>query len=127
MTSGNYDQKRVEAQRFYFSLKELYCPVLNTTVVFTRVGWRHLLYKGYRNRSVPDQLRRFVLLQCVRAVIEAHDSKVAFRRQEVSGALFLSLSKRIGDKDIRVILLQKDPHRKKQFLSVMEKSTLKER
>lgn len=67
----NYWNLYLEIKEFYFGLKKLPCEALGGQhIVFDDYGFTHIVRKGNRKRSIPDQIRRFKLLRDIKRYIE---------------------------------------------------------
>jgi hypothetical protein len=61
----------LQQEKFYFSLKPIFCSVLNENVYFTSDGWKHLLYKPNRKkRNVSEQYLKLNCLNYAPTVIK---------------------------------------------------------
>ncbi len=56
------------------------CPALgNEKVYFRQNGFKHLLYKGRKNRKMPDVIRRLKLLPRVKSIVMNRNVSVRYR------------------------------------------------
>lgn len=109
------------AWEFYnnWRASKTFCPVLNTEIRVSLKGWNHLMGgHGSHKRQTKDVVRRLKLLRLAKKVIEAADatSKLSNRHNKS----FCVLEKTIGEKKIRVVLVE-DQLGNKIFYSVMDK------
>ena len=62
-TKVKYKERKEKAHTEYKKVKSVFCPYLNTDVVFNSSGFRHLIYKNqYVKRDEQTQVFRFKLL-----------------------------------------------------------------
>lgn len=61
------DLKKEQYLKLYKSWKKIYCPALQSNVLFTRWGWNHVIQK--RGRTGAEQIKRLDKLTHVRKII----------------------------------------------------------
>ena len=60
---SNYEKLRVDAQRFYISIRPILSPALKEYAHFTAEGFNHIIFKGsHSERERLSQILRFKLL-----------------------------------------------------------------
>lgn len=60
---------------FYKSLGSVFCPILQTTVHFSNVGWTHIRFDSHGHRRFPSDIAmRFKLLPYVPGVVKGAKS-----------------------------------------------------
>ena len=70
-SQGDFDKIRVEAEKFYSSVGEVYCPYFQEKIVFNSKGLKHLKFKADQQaRPVKDQYARLKLLRLVPEVLK---------------------------------------------------------
>src|ERR1700733_2321129 len=118
-------------KEFYSKIGRVWCPALNDHIVFNKIGFRHLIWKGDKRRAKADQLRRFALLVQVEEIIKnPHAQAIPTERETIdlghrhgekvqlkSQAQFWSMQEQRGDILITVVLRQTE-RRPKHFLSI---------
>lgn len=114
------EEVKKKAWKFYdvWRASKTFCPALKTEIRVSLKGWNHLLGTGSHKRQTKDIIRRLKLLRLARKVIEAADttSRISNRHKKS----FYVLEKTIGEKKIRVVLIE-DRLGNKIFYSVMDK------
>ncbi len=107
-------------KNFYKSIKEIYCPILNTKIIFNSIGLRHLMYKpdgtARNSKEVVYKMKLFPLAipTIKNAVRIAEERKINFRvnrkkNSKHKRAKTFSLVAIVGKKNpvaVRVIILR---------------------
>lgn len=115
---ATYEQLKKEAWDFYSKLKPISCPALSyEKVIFTGVGFNHILRKGNVPRIKQDQMRRFRLLRYVPAVLQSKTASVSVR--ENKHVRFWTIADQVGEKIIKVVISQFKGG-PKYFFSIMD-------
>lgn len=114
------EKAKENAWKFYniWRTSKTFCPVLKSEIRVSLKGWNHLLGTSSHKRQTKDIIRRLKLLRLARKVIEAADT--TSKRSNRHKKSFYVLEKTIGEKKIRVILVE-DRLGNKIFYSVMDK------
>ncbi|HUC02041.1 MAG TPA: hypothetical protein VMA75_04015 [Candidatus Paceibacterota bacterium] len=126
-----YEKLKRDAWTIYKNIGRPWCPALNDFVVFSRVGFQHLIRLKNIERARSEQVRRFLLLAIVKDAIEDPRASVQFQRKPTvriikankkrisvpSYADFWEFTVRDGEEIIKVIVRQ-FPGGQKHFLSV---------
>lgn len=103
----NYEKIFKKYKDYYFSLKPVRCTLLaNKMVHFTNSGFNHILRKKRKERNKSDQIRRFLLLDKLRSMIEKAD--ILFERRFVGRVIFWSIG-RVGYPKVVVCKNTKGP------------------
>lgn len=117
MRTEEFEKIKEKTKAFYLIIKKVNCAVLNNEAVyFTEQGFNHLIRKGSSLRSGSDQLRRFKVLKYVKAILEDPSSATSVRKER--NVTFWSVSKKVENMKIRVIIRQFNGN-KKHFFSIM--------
>lgn len=117
MVYFNYKKIKEVMWMRYSKIGTVVVPCLNNEkVIFSRVGFNHLIRKNNGTRLLKDQIRRFHLLIYARIVLEGNDSNVIFKSQK--DVRFWKITKIIKGKPIKVIIRQKG-YSEKHFFSIM--------
>ena len=131
----SYQEEKRKAKKFYASIGSVWCPALGEPVVFTKIGFQHLVWKGKKRRSLSDQRRRFSLLARAKNVVENPNAKIVYRKSETVGlakrhgermllkapADFWALTEWRGGREITVVI-RGSKTKEKHFFSIYDKS-----
>ena len=109
----SYSAIKEKAKKQYAEIGHVWCPFLNENIYFTKAGFKHLIWKGARQRPKTEQKRRFLLLSFVKNIIESSD--VVFKYERRGGADFWASTNIYGNKKITLILRQLDGQAKHFF------------
>jgi hypothetical protein len=129
--SHGKDKKQVRA--LYNDIGHVWSSRLNEEISFNRVGFQHLVWKGGKQRSYLEQMRRFALIADVVKVIEDPSSQIIERKEvrcfqarrhgiktvSEHTIRYWAFRGDIRGKNIRAIIRQVD-NGKKHFFSVFE-------
>ena len=97
-----------EKRSWYKKIEKVFCPVLNEWVIFNAKGFYHLRYDGTgAMRTQKEQERRFRALGSSIEVIQETLEIIDFQKRN-SGE-YWRITKRIGTRDIAVILRRNIP------------------
>lgn len=124
------------AERIYKSTTVVRCPDLNENIAFTKVGFRHLVRKGGKRRSLREQTRRFLLLPYAKEIIESSKVKIIHGKGTAAhpehnhgdrmlarpAADFWTLTKTYGETAITVVV-QADKTKRKTLLQYLRYKT----
>lgn len=112
-----YSKLLTKRLHWYKKIKEIYCPHLNTNIVFNSQGIHHLKYDGRgKPRSIKDQLRRLHLITYSLDIIK--NAKSVFEYRNINNIQYWSFKDFRGRKSITV-LIRKTGNGKYMFYSVM--------
>lgn len=117
MSKISYKELFIKAKAYYFQIGSVNCKALNGEhIYFTREGFEHLIRKGRRLRTIPDQIRRFKLLVYAKDIIEkTHNIEI----RDEGRNKFFALRETVDKKVITVVILQIG-NGKKHFLSIVD-------
>lgn len=135
---GGYGHAKRSAKEYYSQIREVYCPKLRDIVIFNSSGFRHLEWKGNKQRTRKMQIERFSLLPCARRILSNPYVKKKYRQRRqvykinrrgkkftaIANVHFWALSGVINAKNIKVIVRQIG-NGKKHFFSIFEKKKQK--
>jgi hypothetical protein len=117
MQKEEYEKKYDEARKFYWSIKYIICPDLDgEKIIFNGIGWRHLVFKNGKTRSIDVQLKRFQFLYSVKEVVL--NGKIIEYREEIENGRLAKFWK-IEYLKVRVLVRQFHD-RSKHFFSIMD-------
>ncbi len=78
----DYNEKRKQAEEFYYSIERIWCPALGHYIAFNRFGFRHLIQKYSGIRTKNEQIRRFALLVCVSSILQKRNIHIIFNERD---------------------------------------------
>ncbi len=79
--AGDYNEKRKQAEEFYYSIGRIWCSALGHHIVFNRFGFKHLIQKYSGIRAKNEQIRRFALLVCVSSILQQRNIHIIFNER----------------------------------------------
>jgi len=125
---GSYAETKRFLRQFYKNIGQIWCPVLNDYIVFTRRGFDHLIGKGDIVRPKSEQKRRFSLLPYVQDILIYPHAEFSYETKLINekNIHYWKFTGAGGGMHITIIIKQ-TPKGKKQFLTVYgkkQKSTL---
>jgi hypothetical protein len=112
----NYNEKRIEAEEFYYSIGRIWCPALGRYIIFNRFGFRHLIQKYSGVRAKNEQIRRFALLVCVSSILQQKSMHIIFNERD-GGVRFWAFLWEHHGKAMKLIIRQID-NGKMHFFSI---------
>jgi type I site-specific restriction endonuclease len=133
MWDFKYERAKKRAKRFYKKIGRVVSPALGgEEIIFSSVGFDHLLRKKRDWRPKRDQMRRFGLLKHLKKVVGDPHVSISYREKERTIQIekygrivskrsiirYWTFVGKIEKEKIRVIVSQIG-NGKKQFLSVM--------
>jgi hypothetical protein len=124
-----------KAKRLYQEIGYVWCPALNDHIIFNNAGFRHLIWKGKKRRSMRDQKRRFFLLKYAENIIEDPNIEILHKKDfsvnqskrhgrknlSMSRADFWTLTKKYNDTIITIIIRRRKTG-SKHFFSIYNES-----
>lgn len=118
----SYADAKRSIKEFYRVIGQIWCPVLNDYVAFTRGGLDHLIGKKDIIRPRSEQRRRFLLLHHVPAVLQNPNAHYSYELKIINDIYirYWIFTATINDIPI-TILIKQTPKGKKQFLTVYGK------
>ncbi len=127
MTEKQYQELLKKKRRWYKTLTTVFCPVLNSNVVFNAKGFNHLLIDGRgKERNKKDRIYRLELLSLVKPVIKNAESINEYRQvlAKGSGKLveYWAITAPVGKQRIEVtVILRKIGNGNTAFYSIFTK------
>lgn len=128
-----YEKSKEKAKKIYKNIGIVLSPALGgVEVIFSSIGFTHLLRKGRIPRARNEQKKRFVLLEYVESIVRNPEAKIIYREQErkieinrhgeklfkTSKIHFWTFVDKIEDCNVKVVVSQINGS-KKHFFSVM--------
>ena len=108
MERNSYVKLLEETKEFYKNIKRIRCKNLNNELVtFGASGFKHLLTKNRKERTIDEQYRKLSLLKHVVEVINAEKPEFGVRKlqsKEYGSIEYISISSFVNSVKIRVIL-----------------------
>jgi hypothetical protein len=109
-----------KAKEEYKRIGKIKCPAFDNELIhFNQKGFRHLLMKTGKYRTISEQARRLNLIPKIMSVISTASNFYSYRKD--FGIDFWSISKVIDGVLIIVVIRQDGVDKPKYFLSVMDK------
>lgn len=114
-----YNKSKDRAKKIYLKVGRVKSPALNgVNVLFTNIGFNHLVRKGRIPRTRNEQKRRFVLVPKIEKIISNPSAKIEYRTNKIkyyanrhgnkvlitSIAYFWTFVEKINDCTIRVVV-----------------------
>lgn len=122
----NDENHKTYIKKYYDEYKKIGkvgCPAFNNEEIYlNKKGFRHLIYKNNNRRSDVEYKVRLNLIQHIPVIIKT-SNRYSEVRKLVSGnkvICFWSLVKRIGNRDI-ILIIRKINDKPKHFFSIMYK------
>lgn len=79
-----YEKSKNKAKKIYSQIGRIECPALsNDSILFSRVGFNHLIRKGRIPRTRNEQKRRFVLIPYIEKIIKNPEAKIIYREKTI--------------------------------------------
>ncbi len=108
------------AKNEYKNINKIICPAFgNEFVYFNQKGFKHLVMKKGKYRTISEQIRRLKLIPEIVSVISNAIEFSSYRNS--FGIDFWSISKIVNGIIIIVVIRQNSVDKHKYFLSVMDK------
>ena len=101
MASPKYEAIKTQTLAFYESQKPIFCPALNDHVLFTSIGFNHIMYKRHRAmRDQESQIMRFKMLPRAIRLIELTTTYQEFEKSEKLFEVKMQKKKVMQRKDV---------------------------
>ena len=128
-----YDKSKERAKKIYKNIGIILSPALGgSEVLFSSIGFTHLLRKGRIPRPRNEQKKRFTLLEYAESIVRNPEAKIVYKEQErkveidrhgeklikTSKICFWTFIEKIEDCNVKVVISQVDAG-KKHFFSIM--------
>jgi len=116
-----YEKTKKEAREVYDKIGRVWSPALNDYVLFSNVGFWHLIRKGNKHRPRVHQIKRFALIPRAGKIISSSSIQISKREGMKNGrrVYFWAFRATVDRKNIRVII-QQIGNGHKHFLSIFE-------
>jgi hypothetical protein len=115
--SKKFSEIRKEAKELYNVIEDAWCPALEDIVLFNNKGFHHLMWKGHKTRSIPDQIRRFKLLPLVKDIITNTCVSIVYQKRE--DGMYWAFSEQRQEQEV-IVIIRRVEGGKKHFYSVFE-------
>jgi hypothetical protein len=64
-----YEELLTEGKAHYKAIKQCYCPILKSNIIFNSKGFNHFKYKGNHARAIKEQMYKIGLIPLIKPVI----------------------------------------------------------
>ena len=119
MPNNRWRKLFVKSKKLYYSIGYLVSPALNMEkVYFNHDGFKHLLMKNNKYRTISEQTRRLKLMTHVVDIML--NSKKFDKYRIINGIQYWSLYKHHKNRTVTVII-RKFGNQKAHFYSIMDK------
>ncbi|MBS1511086.1 MAG: hypothetical protein JST86_09605 [Bacteroidetes bacterium] len=88
MSTISFEEFLKRKSAWYKTVKTVYCPILNESIVFNSKGFYHLRYDSHgKQRSIKEQRYKIGLLPLVIPVLQSAKSIYEYKKEEYSKPL----------------------------------------
>lgn len=120
LSNEHYEVARRKAKEYYAAIGRVWCPSLSEYIVFTKVGFRHLIWKGRSARPKNEQRRRFALLRYAKRIIKNKNAYIAYRSK--GHMQFWAFIEKY-DSELITVIIRQFGEEEKHFFSIFKKES----